>query len=297
MFSSVKESTAPSIKACPSFPDSQSFQKLMLERLDGKVRKTVAFIFDHHHSGLAYNDPSTFKVATDTLHEAIKTSGRHYHPMVEFVCGRYLLHELDSFFQAKEPTDHASRAELTVDQISNSNTASQSESRIVMNRFEDNDAIDAAGDDDAMIEEEEHGSDLEGEAAIEDSDDMKRVRQGSDLYNKFSLILRVCKNAAGFVDGNGVTLLHHLLLYCGDWMSERSTFSTGASHCSHDLHRILFMLCRIVYVSFPSNATLLAQTSHGFVTPFQLLLMDHSHHPIDFELASMMLATAPSLAR
>jgi hypothetical protein len=271
---------------CPTLPDSQSLKKLLLVRLDSKLRQTMALIFDQEQ--LDCMDAASFRATCDTLNELMKSAGRTNRSVMEYVCGRYLLEELQKFFEnpINGPETNSMSNLLqdppltTIDVFSNEN------------RFN----VDQDQDEEELEEDSDSQAADTNVATADDSDDIKRVKQGSQLYNKFALLLKACKHAAGFVDDHGLTLLHHLLLYYGDW-STGGLRALRNESCFHDLHRILYMLCRIVYMSFPSNGSVLAQTSQGLLTPFQILLMNQSYHPIDYELASIMLTNSPGLAR
>ncbi len=196
-------------------------------------------------------------IIIDRLNEAIKLSKRCSGGIAELVCGRYLMEELYHIF---DQTGHAP-TQQPHSSISNRN-------RIDDFNFDDRDR-DSYGNDDS-----------------------KRLIEGAELYNKFLVILKVCENASSFVDENGLTLLHHLIFIYGDHIPERNTVQ------SDSFHRILFMLCRVIYRAYPDNASVLGVTPcFGAINPFQLLLMNQSNYPIDYELAFRMVLHDPTLVK
>lgn len=110
------------------------------------------------------------------------------------------------------------------------------------------------------------------------------------VYNKFFLILKLCPGAASVLDKSGLSLLHHLLLHF------TAVHTHEDSRCD-DFYRVLFMLCRAVYIAHPPHMVEEAITEHGKMTPLQLLLRNPSSRPLDFELAGMAFAQYPQCAR
>lgn len=110
------------------------------------------------------------------------------------------------------------------------------------------------------------------------------------VYNKFFLILKLCPGAASHTDKDGLSLLHHLLL------QYTAVHTHDDEHCD-DFYRVLFMLSRAVFIAHPAQAVLTATTEHGPLTPLQILLRNPSNKPVDYELASMVLAHYPLCAR